>query len=193
MKLKRAVVASQNLDKVAEIERVLEMSHLVDEIVTGLEWPEVIEDASTLEGNAVLKARAVCAATGFAAIADDTGLEVDALLGAPGVYTARFSGPDATYETNVAALLEALEGVAERGARFRTVVAVVTPDGDELVAHGELVGAIAVERRGEGGFGYDPIFEVDGRTLAEIGPQEKNKISHRARALQALADLLRAR
>ena len=192
MKIDRAVVASQNPDKIVEIEQVLAAAGLVGEIVTGLEWPEVIEDAPTLEGNALLKARSVCAATGLAAIADDTGLEVDALLGAPGVYTARFSGPGATYDTNVSALLSALDGVEERGAKFRTAVALVTPDGDEWTAIGELLGAITTERRGEGGFGYDPVFEVEGRTLSEIGVVEKNTISHRARAILALADLLQA-
>lgn len=191
MKLDRAVVASQNPDKIAEIEAVLAEAGVVGEIVRGLEWPEPVEDAPTLEGNALLKARFVCAHTGLSAIADDTGLEVEALGGAPGVYTARFSGPGATYETNVDALLAALEGVDERGAVFRTVMAVVTPAGDEVVAEGALEGAIAGARRGDGGFGYDPVFEVDGRTLSEIGPEEKNRISHRARAIRALAAAIR--
>ena len=193
MKLERAVVASQNPDKIAEIEAVLAGADVVGEIVRGFEWDDIVEDASTLAGNALLKARAVGRVTGLAAIGDDTGLEVDSLAGAPGVYTARFSGPDATYETNVDALLEALVGVEDRGARFRTAIAVVLPTGEELVTHGELLGAIATERRGEGGFGYDPIFEVGDRTLAEIGVEEKNRISHRARAIAAMAELLRAR
>ena len=192
MKLERAVVASQNPDKIAEIEAVLAEADVVGEIVRGLSWPEVIEDASTLEGNALLKARAVASITGLAAIGDDTGLEVDALGGAPGVYSARFSGPHATYESNVAALLAALEGVEDRSARFRTAIAVVTPTGEEYFAEGELLGAIGTELRGDGGFGYDPIFEVDGTTLAEMGVQAKNKISHRARAITAMADLLRS-
>ena len=193
MRLERAVVASQNPDKIAEIEAVLASAGVVDEIVRGLEWDEVVEDAPTLTGNALLKAQAVCAATGFAAIADDTGLEVDALGGAPGVWTARFSGPDATYETNVTALLAALEGVDDRSARFRTVIAVVLPDGVELSAEGALSGSIALERRGEGGFGYDPVFDVDGRTLSEIGVAEKNRISHRALAINAMAEVLLTR
>lgn len=193
MKLERAVVASQNPDKIAEIEAVLAGADVVGEIVRGFEWDDIVEDASTLAGNALLKARAVGRVTGLAAIGDDTGLEVDSLAGAPGVYTARFSGPDATYETNVDALLEALVGVEDRGARFRTAIAAVLPTGEELVTHGELLGAIATERRGEGGFGYDPIFEVGDRTLAEIGVEEKNRISHRARAIAAMAELLRAR
>ena len=192
MRLERAVVASQNPDKIAEIEAVLASAGVVDEVIRGLEWDEVVEDASTLVGNALLKARAVCAAMGFAAIADDTGLEVDALGGAPGVSTARFSGPGATYESNVTALLAALDGVDDRTARFRTVIAVVLPDGAELTAEGVLSGSIALERRGEGGFGYDPIFEVDGRTLSEIGTDEKNRISHRALAINSMAELLAA-
>lgn len=184
------VVASQNPDKVAEIEDVLARADVVDEIVHGLTWPDIVEDAPTLEGNALLKARTVARLTGLPAIGDDTGLEVDALGGAPGVYTARFAGPGATYESNVAALLAALEGVEDRAARFRTAIALVLPTGEQWVAHGELLGAIGTERRGEGGFGYDPIFEVDGRTLAEIGVDEKNAISHRALAIRALAGML---
>ena len=180
------VVGSQNPDKIAEVETVLDGSGLGITIVRGLAWPPIDETEDTLAGNALIKARAVCAKTGIAAVADDTGLEVDALGGEPGVHTARFAGPDATYEDNVALLLRRLEGQGLRTARFRTAVALVTPEGDELVTHGELHGTITTGRRGEGGFGYDPVFDVDGRTLAEIGDIEKNEISHRARALQAL-------
>ena len=182
----RIVVGSQNPDKIAEVETVLDGSGLGITIVRGLAWPPIDETEDTLAGNALIKARAVCAKTGIAAVADDTGLEVDALGGEPGVHTARFAGPDATYEDNVALLLRRLEGQGLRTARFRTAVALVTPEGDELVTHGELHGTITTGRRGEGGFGYDPVFDVDGRTLAEIGDIEKNEISHRARALQAL-------
>lgn len=181
------VVASQNPDKIAEIEEVL--ADLGVEVARGYVWPEVEETEDTLEGNALLKARAVTAVTGLPAIADDTGLEVAALDGAPGVLTARFAGPDATYEENVARLLDDLDGTENRRARFRTAVAMVTPDGDELVVEGVLEGAITSERRGAGGFGYDPVFEVDGRTLAEMG-SEKHTISHRGRALRALRDAL---
>ncbi|MGI9641743.1 MAG: non-canonical purine NTP pyrophosphatase, partial [Acidimicrobiia bacterium] len=138
----------------------------------------------------LLKARAVVTATGHAAVADDTGLEVDALDGAPGVHTARYAGLDATYEQNVTKLLAEMEGEQERSARFRTAVAMVTPSGDELVVEGVLEGSIPHQRRGDGGFGYDPVFEVDGRTLAEIPPEEKNAISHRALALRALAEAI---
>lgn len=182
------VVASQNPDKIAEIEDVL--TELGIGVARGHTWPEVDETEDTLEGNALLKARAVVEVTGLAAIGDDTGLEVEALDGAPGVFTARFAGPNATYAENVARLLNDLDGEDNRRARFRTAVALVTPDGAELVVAGVLKGTITVERRGEGGFGYDPVFEVDGRTLAEMGP-EKHKISHRGRALRALQAALR--
>lgn len=189
----RAVVASKNPDKIAELEALLARHGLVTDVVRGLDWPDVVEDAPTLEGNALLKARQVALSTGLPSIADDTGLEVKALGGAPGVHTARYSGPDATYQSNVDALLSALQGAEDRTARFRTVVVAVLADGAEVVAEGELVGEIAQARRGSAGFGYDPVFDVDGRTLAEMEPQEKDLISHRARAIQALADALAAR
>ena len=188
----RAVAASKNPDKIAEMESILAAAGVVGEMVRGLEWPDVIEDAPTLEGNALLKARRAAEATGLAAIADDTGLEVEALGGAPGVYTARFAGPDAAYEDNTAALLEALAETTERSARFRTVAAAVLPDGREIAAEGVLEGRITVRPRGSGGFGYDPVFEAAGRTLAEMTPEEKNRISHRAEAVRALAAALGA-
>jgi XTP/dITP diphosphohydrolase len=123
-------------------------------------------------------------------VADDTGLEVAALGGAPGVHTARYAGPGAGYAANRRALLAALEGVPDRRARFRTVVALVVPEAGEVVAEGVLEGWITREERGSGGFGYDPVFEVEGRTLAELGEDHKNRISHRARALAALAAAL---
>lgn len=190
MTIARLVVASKNPDKIAEVEAVLVELDLVGEIIGGLDWPDVDETEPTLEGNALLKARAVAVATDSPALADDTGLEVIALDGAPGVHTARFAGPEATYDDNVDRLLQELHGVEDRRARFRTVVALV--DGDnELVCEGRVDGVITRERRGSGGFGYDPVFEVDGRTFAEMG-EEKHEISHRARALRALAEELRA-
>ncbi|MCE2528942.1 MAG: RdgB/HAM1 family non-canonical purine NTP pyrophosphatase [Acidimicrobiia bacterium] len=189
----RAVVASKNPDKIAELETLLTRHGLVADLVRGMDWPDVVEDAPTLEGNALLKARQVARSTGLPSIADDTGLEVEALGGAPGVHTARYSGPDATYRSNVDALLEALRGVEDRRGRFRTVVVAILADGTEVVAEAELVGEITLERRGSSGFGYDPVFAVDGRTLAEMEPQEKDLISHRARAIRALAHALTAR
>jgi XTP/dITP diphosphohydrolase len=184
------VVASKNPDKIAEVEAVLAILDPPLPVIPGHMWGEVEETEDTLAANALLKARAVLAATSHAAIADDTGLEVDALDGAPGVMTARYAGEDATYEHNVDKMLAEMDGVTDRSARFRTAVALVTPTGDELVVEGVLEGSIGTERRGEGGFGYDPIFVVDGRTLAEIPQDEKNAVSHRAQALRALAERL---
>ncbi len=180
------VVASKNPDKIAELEAVLSSLDPPVEIITGHNWEDIDEDGETLAANALLKARAVTVATGHAAVGDDTGLEVVALDGAPGVHTARYAGENATYEENVTRLLLDLTGVADRSAQFRTAVALVLPTGDELVVEGVLKGEITLARRGDGGFGYDPVFDVAGRTLAEIPADEKNKISHRALALQAL-------
>ena len=186
----RLVVASKNPDKIIEIESVLVREGLVAEIVRGLSWPEVEETEPTLEGNALLKARAVAAATGLPALADDTGLEVAALGGEPGVHTARFAGPEASYRDNVEKMLAVLDGVEDRRATFRSVVAVVWPGGAEATAEGRLDGTITRQARGKFGFGYDPVFEVAGKTLAEMGPEAKDTLSHRALALRALAELL---
>ena len=184
------MIASKNSDKIREIEDVLEPMGLAGEIVRGLDWLDIDETGETLEANALIKARAVVEATGLPVVADDTGLEVDALDGEPGVRTARFAGSDATYADNVARMLHLMEGMENRTARFRTVVALVFPDGVEVVAEGSVDGAITHARRGAGGFGYDPIFEVTGRTLAEMTADEKNQLSHRARALRALGEIL---
>ena len=182
----RLAVASKNPDKVSEIEEILGSVGLVDEIVRDLTWEDVEETGATLKENALLKARAVVEATGLPVIADDTGLEVEALGGGPGVHTARFAGPDATYTENVEKMLAEMGGIEHRGARFRTVVALVFPDGVEMVAEGSVEGVITTVPRGSSGFGYDPIFEVDGRTLAEMTSGEKNSLSHRARAIREL-------
>ena len=183
------MVASKNPDKISEIEAILDESKLTGEVVRGLEWPDVAETGETLEENALLKAHAVAAATGLPVIADDTGLEVHALDGAPGVHTARFAGDGARYEDNVAKLVEVMAGQDDRRATFRTVVALVFPDGVEVIAEGRLDGVIGTEPRGSDGFGYDPVFIVDGdRSLAELGTDEKNQVSHRARAIRALVD-----
>jgi XTP/dITP diphosphohydrolase len=178
------VIASANRDKAAEMRRVL--GPLVDgELLDRpTEIPDVDETGGTLEENALLKARAVMQATGLPAIADDTGLEVDALGGAPGVYTARFAGEGATYADNVAKMLRDLDGVGNRRARFRAIAAVAFPDGRVLTAEGAMEGDIAIAPRGSNGFGYDPIFiptEGDGRTFAEMSPDEKHATSHRGR------------
>lgn len=188
----RLVVASANPDKVAEIAAVLSGVELVPRPSS---VGEVVEDGLTLEDNARLKAAAILAATGEPAMADDTGLEVAALDGAPGVFSARFAGPGATYADNVAALLQALEGEVDRSARFRTVALVCFPGGREVVAEGVVDGEIARSPRGAGGFGYDPVFVPSGaagRSFAEMTIEEKNAVSHRGRAFRALAALLAA-
>jgi XTP/dITP diphosphohydrolase len=187
------VCASANPDKVAEIAAIL--GDLVELVPRPADVPDVVEDADTLEGNARLKASAVAAA-GRPAIADDTGLEVPALGGAPGVYAARYAGKHATYADNRAKLLAALAGSTDRRASFRTVALVVWPDGEETVAEGVCEGTIAEHERGERGFGYDPVFvpaEGDGRTFAEMTEDEKHDLSHRGRALRNLLTMLATR
>ena len=186
----RLVVASANADKIIEVERIWKDLGVRSRIVTGLTWDEVEETESTLQENALLKARAVAEATGLAALADDTGLEVEALGGRPGVRSARYAGENVTYEDNVDLLIREMEGRSGRNARFRTVAALMWPTGFYLTAEGVLEGRITRTPRGEGGFGYDAVFEVEGRTLAEMTAGEKNQISHRHRALRALARLL---
>ena len=193
----RLVLASANPDKVKEIVAVLTAALPVELVPRPEDVPDVVEDADTLVGNARLKARALVAATGTAAVADDTGLEVEALGGAPGVYSARYAGEDASYADNVDKLLRelaALEGGGgARRAWFRTVALVAYPDGSEVWAEGVLPGTIATEGRGDNGFGYDPVFVPDGgdgRTFAEMQPAEKDAVSHRGRAFRALAAAL---
>ncbi len=183
------VCASANPDKVAEIAALL--GDAVELLPRPAGLPDVIEDAPTLEGNARLKAAAVAAAAGLPAVADDTGLEVDALDGAPGVFTARYAGEGATYADNVDKLLRELDGVVpeRRTARFRAVALVRWPDGYEVAAEGVCVGHIAPAARGAGGFGYDPVFvpdEGDARTFAEMSEDEKHAISHRGRSIRGL-------
>lgn len=189
----RLVLASANPDKAIEIAAIL--GDGVELLARPDDVGEVEETGATLEENARLKALALVSATGEAAVADDTGLEVDALDGAPGVRSARFAGEHATYADNVAELVAALDGVPapRRTARFRTVALLRHPDGRELVAEGVVEGTIAEVPAGEGGFGYDPLFvpvEGDGRTFAQLSAEEKNKASHRARAFRALLQQL---
>jgi XTP/dITP diphosphohydrolase len=188
------VLASANPDKAVEIRDILRLTRPDIELRPRPDdVGDVEETGDTLEENARLKAAAVSAATGLPAVADDTGLEVRALDGAPGVGTARYAGPGATYASNVAKLLRALDGVADRAARFRTVALVRWPDGREVVAEGWVDGRIATGSRGGAGFGYDPVFEPDGGgglTFAELGLDRKQTLSHRARAFRALAALL---
>ena len=186
------VLASANPDKAREIREVLEAEGF-EMVPRPPEVPEVEEDGATLEDNARLKAKALAEATGLPAIADDTGLEVDALARAPGVRSARYAGESATYEDNVEKLLDEMERHSDRRARFRSVTIARWPGGLEVVAEGVVGGTITHEPAGENGFGYDPVFapdEGDGKTFAEMDGPEKHAISHRGRSLRALAQKL---
>ena len=187
----RLVLATANIDKAAEIAALV--GGRFELLPRPPDVADVAETESTLEGNARLKAVALAEATGMPALADDTGLEVAALGGAPGVYAARYAGEHATYADNVEKLLRELEGVDDRSARFRTVIVVAFPDGRELVAEGATDGVIAPVPRGARGFGYDPVFvplDGDGRTFAEMNADEKHAVSHRGRAVEAVLDQL---
>jgi len=188
------VCSSANPDKVAEIAAIV--GDDLDLLPRPPEVAEVVEDADSLEGNARLKAVALAAATGFPSVGDDTGLEVDALGGRPGVYSARYAGEKASYAENRSKLLRELASAAPeaRTARFRTVALVRWPDGREVSAAGACEGTIAAAERGERGFGYDPLFvpaDGDGRTFAEMSESEKHALSHRGRAFRSLLAALR--
>jgi XTP/dITP diphosphohydrolase len=193
----RLVLATANPDKAEEIRAVLHDAGVDVELVPRPgDVPEVDETGTTLEDNARLKAVALCEATGLPAVADDTGLAVDALGGAPGVASARYAGDDASYADNVAKLLHELGDRPReaRTARFTTVALAHWPDGREVAAIGDVEGEIAATPRGGGGFGYDPVFvpvEGDGRTFAEMSAEEKHRVSHRGRAFRTLADGLK--
>ena len=183
----RAVCASANAHKVAEIFDL--MGGIIDLQPRPGDLADVVEDADTLVGNARLKAVAVCNATGLPALADDTGLEVDALNGAPGVRTARFAGEQATDADNRAKMLRELSGKA-RTCRFRTVALLRFPDGTEIIAEGVCEGSIAESEIGDRGFGYDPLFiarDGDGRTFAQMSASEKHELSHRGKAFRTLS------
>ncbi|HMO05074.1 MAG TPA: RdgB/HAM1 family non-canonical purine NTP pyrophosphatase [Kiritimatiellia bacterium] len=187
----RLVIATRNRHKLDEIRAILDQPTL--ELLSSFDFPgvpDVEETGTTFEENAALKARALATATGLWAMGDDSGLEVDALGGAPGVYSARYAGlPAVDYAANNRKLLAALAGQPDRRARFRTVLALAAPDGRLFTCEGTCPGTIADAPRGEGGFGYDPLFIPDGSTLAfaEMPAAEKNRISHRGRALAAAA------
>ena len=182
------VLATRNRHKVSEIRAILQGLNLtirtLDDFPT---VPEVVEDGTTCQENAIKKARMVAQQTGRLALADDTGLEVEALGGRPGVYSSRFAGERATFSDNRHKLLQELKGVPglKRKALFRCITALASPTLVLAVEEGVLPGRIAVQERGQAGFGYDPILLLPGcrRTLAEMTPEEKNRISHRARAL----------
>ena len=183
----RLLLATRNAHKLREFERLLPGATL-DPLPPGVETPP--EDGDTYAANAVIKARAAAAATGRAAVADDSGIEAEALQGAPGVRSARFAGPDATDEEN----LDKLAATAPPGSplRYVCVIAHVTPRGEATLFEGTCDGVMASARRGDGGFGYDPVFQIeDGRTMAELSDGEKDAISHRGRAARALSAWLR--
>ncbi len=187
----RIVCASANSHKVEELARLL--PSWVDLVPRPSDIGDIDEDAPTLEGNAIIKAVEIANHASEWAISDDTGLEVDALNGAPGVRSARFAGEQATDAENRALLIAKLDGVTNRSARFRTVVALVSSKGDIHFVSGECAGSIAESERGDSGFGYDSIFiptDGDGRTFAEMTGPEKDAVSHRGRALVQLPELL---
>lgn len=193
----KIVMASSNAGKLREISRILAEFDISVVPQSEFAVDDADETGTTFVENALIKARHAAALTGLPAIADDSGLVVDALDGAPGVYSARFAGPGATDEDNNRLLLERLDGVpdAERGAAFHCVVCFVNADGqDPIIAEGEWRGRILHEARGSGGFGYDPLFYVPdaGCASAELSAEEKNRRSHRGKALTALAARLRA-
>jgi XTP/dITP diphosphohydrolase len=189
--LPQLVCASANPDKVAEISDLL--AGVVDLLPRPPEVPDVVEDADTLVGNARLKAIAIVNATGLPAVADDTGLEVTALAGAPGVYTGRYAGEGCSYADNRRKMLAELDGVADRRAAFKTVALIRWPDGRELAVEGICAGTIATAEQGAGGFGYDAIFvpsEGGGVTFSEMDAVAKHAISHRGRAFRLLLEAL---
>lgn len=194
--MKELVLASGNKGKLAEFQRLLE--GLDVQIHSMKEYPEIgeiVEDGSTFAENALIKARAVCKATGKPAMADDSGLAVDALNGAPGIYSARFAGEQRSDADNNAKVLQLLEGVEDgkRTARFFCVIAIVLPDGREYTVEGTCEGTILRALRGEGGFGYDPLFYVESldKTFAELTMEEKNRISHRGHANRKAVEIIR--
>lgn len=192
----RLVVATRNPGKVREILAICADWPVVWVTDQEAAWPDVEETGATYLDNARLKAHAVAAATGQAALAEDSGIEVDALDGGPGPRSARFAGEDASDRRNLEALLRALESTPapDRTARYRAVAVVAWPDGRELVAEGSCEGTIRTAPAGAGGFGYDPVFQPAGadRTMAQLAAEEKNVISHRGAALRALRETLAA-
>ena len=190
----RILLGTKNAGKIRELKELLTGLPGVS-LLTFHDRPfsDVPETGTTFEENARLKARTICAETGLPVLAEDSGLEVDALDGAPGVYSARYSGEPVDYARNNALLLKNLTGVTDRRARFVDVAVLRFPDGREYVCNGILSGRIATAPRGEGGFGYDPLFIPDGydQTLAELGEDVKNRISHRARAIGAMREVIK--
>ncbi|MBQ0080660.1 MAG: RdgB/HAM1 family non-canonical purine NTP pyrophosphatase [Alistipes sp.] len=185
------IFATNNRNKLEEVQAILPISQKLLTLQEAGITEEIVEDGTTLEENALIKARYVYKKTGKNCFADDTGLEVDALDGAPGVYSARFASAGHDFEANKKLLLEKLLGVENRKARFRTVIALIM-DGQEYLFEGIINGTITCEEHGEGGFGYDPLFRPEGfdKTFAQMTAEQKNGISHRGRAVSKLVDFL---
>ena len=190
----RFILATKNAKKLAEMERILAPIGIdvINEERSGFDFPEVVEDGETFLDNAFLKARSVSKISGMPAIADDSGLCVDALDGAPGVFSARYAGEHGDDGANNALLLKNMENLpkGKRGAHFACAIAVVFPCGEEISAQGICEGAIGYSEQGENGFGYDPLFMVGERSFAQLSKEEKDKISHRGVAMRELAEKL---
>lgn len=189
------LIASKNKKKINEMERILNPLgiQVVTETDLGIKIPEVDETGATFLENAILKAQSACESSGLPAIADDSGLCVDALDGAPGVYSARFAGDNATDDDNNALLIEKLKNVSkeQRTARFVSSIAVIFPNGDKITSYGECTGEIAFTPSGSNGFGYDPYFYVNNMSFAQMDSAQKDKVSHRGNALRELETKLK--
>lgn len=193
----RVVLATHNAGKLAELRRILDADPALPDVellsAADVDVPPADETATTFDGNARIKARAGAVAAGLPCLADDSGLVIDALGGEPGVRSARYAGAHGDDEANLALVLERMDGVADRAARFVCAAALVAPDGREWVEERSVEGVLTTAPRGDGGFGYDPIFVPlgDARTTAEMPPDEKDAISHRGKAFRAIARRLR--
>lgn len=191
--MKSIILASNNKDKVKEVKEILKGYDIISMKEAGIDV-DIEENGTTFEENALIKARAIMKLTGQITMADDSGLEIDYLNKAPGVYSARFMGHDASYDIKNKALIQKLEGVkgSNRSGRFVCAIAVCFPDGREIVKRGTMEGLIAEEIKGDNGFGYDPIVYLPeyGKTSGELAPEEKNKISHRGKALALIKEEL---
>lgn len=191
--MKSIILASNNKDKVKEVKEILKGYDIISMKEAGIDV-DIEENGTTFEENALIKARAIMKLTGQITMADDSGLEIDYLNKAPGVYSARFMGHDTSYYIKNKALIQKLEGVkgSDRSGRFVCAIAVCFPDGREIVKRGTMEGLIAEEIKGDNGFGYDPIVYLPeyGRTSGELAPEEKNKISHRGKALALIKEEL---
>lgn len=191
--MKIIILASNNKDKVKEVKEILKGYDIISMKEAGIDV-DIEENGTTFEENALIKARAIMKLTGQITMADDSGLEIDYLNKAPGVYSARFMGHDTSYDIKNKALIQKLEGVkgSDRSGRFVCAIAVCFPDGREIVKRGTMEGLIAEEIKGDNGFGYDPIVYLPeyGKTSGELAPEEKNKISHRGKALALIKEEL---